>query len=845
MRRKTIPCFLGLAAGILTAYAFECSRWLIIAAAFLLVSGYCCLKSQSNRRLRSAVIIFFVTGLVVMYFTGTAPRLSEGKGAELTGTVSSVEKKDEDYYLIEIRHDHGRTLARYFESTESVRDLVGRSIAAKGDISYPDSAGNPGCFDYGLYLKTKRIDTVMKCSSFEAGNVDDYFAHFLSEWRGRFEAMLKQGQSAHGDQYQIISAMLFGDKSSMDDDLYESFQRNGTAHILAVSGLHIGMIYALFSLVIGGRRKIRTNVIIALLLIAYAALAGFSPSVVRAVIMILLHIVSRLAHYRYDLVSAGCVTAALMLIWNPYQLFSAGFQMSFLAVMIMGFLMPVAENIKIPSGILKESFDEIFDLPSLEKKKLSEKVKQLLLPPLVIQAGMLPLTVYQFNYLPLMAFFANIPVVFLAGIIVPAGVVMFVLCGLGILGAGASSFSGILVKLLGLITDLMIKINDLLYADGSASPNVASPPLWAVLVFYSMMFFASSEWARIKWHRGMKRQWVATAAIIVITALAVGVRFGNDFVRADCVFVDVGQGACVHLRSPAEQNFLFDGGGKVSFAKKGIDEIADDDPEEIDSVGKKILKPYLLKNGVRKVDIAFVTHLDADHYRGIAGICRLGMVKKLGLHECLKDDEEKVLRETGMKRKDILYFSTGSRLKSKNFELDILGPVGCTDGSSNSVSDDSSISQSGSEKNENSMVARAAFRKKPLIGKSSEVSILVTGDIDETAENALVNAYAEGENISGIESTERSGNSSGSSSLLDCDIISVPHHGSRYSSSESFIRAVSPAAAVIQVGKNNMYGHPADEVIKRYEDAGSMVFRTDMQGAIGVFGRKIKTMKQE
>lgn len=112
MRRKTIPCFLGLAAGILTAYAFECSRWLIIAAAFLLVSGYCCLKSQSNRRLRSAVIIFFVTGLVVMFFAGTAPRLSEGKGAELTGTVSSVEKKDEDYYLIEIRHDHGRTLAR-------------------------------------------------------------------------------------------------------------------------------------------------------------------------------------------------------------------------------------------------------------------------------------------------------------------------------------------------------------------------------------------------------------------------------------------------------------------------------------------------------------------------------------------------------------------------------------------------------------------------------------------------------------------------------------------------------------------------------------------------------------
>jgi competence protein ComEC len=198
------------------------------------------------------------------------------------------------------------------------------------------------------------------------------------------------------------------------------------------------------------------------------------------------------------------------------------------------------------------------------------------------------------------------------------------------------------------------------------------------------------------------------------------------------------------------------------------------------------------------------------------------MVKKLGLHECLRSEEDRVVRETGMKRDDILYFSTGDRLKQRGFELDIIGPVGAAGKSTGSAGSSANVSSNGesTSENENSMVAKAIFRKDPLFGKNSEVSVLITGDIDEKAEVELVAAYG----------------------TMDCDIVAVPHHGSRYSSSESFISAVSPSAAVIQVGKNNMYGHPAPEVIKRYEDAGVKVFRNDTQGAVGILGKRIRLM---
>ena len=180
---------------------------------------------------------------------------------------------------------------------------------------------------------------------------------------------------------------------------------------------------------------------------------------------------------------------------------------------------------------------------------------------------------------------------------------------------------------------------------------------------------------------------------------------------------------------------------------------------------------------------------------------------------CLREEESRILKDTGMDSKDIAYIRTGQIIKAKGFEMKIAAPV--TGTVTQSSGPESSGPSGSNSDNENSMVAKAVWK---------DLSVLITGDIDEETERGIV-ADSDPED-------------------LDVDVIAVPHHGSRYGSTEELIKAASPkAAVVIQVGKNN-YGHPAPEVIERYEDAGVQVLRNDTQGAIGIFGSNVKVMKK-
>ena len=855
MRRKVIPCFFALVCGILLVYIFSDSFGFFdpevavrslpgpeqsfaggiraLALVSVLLTAVYALYKQ---KYRPVLFFFFLLGCFVMLnalaagcdrihelyseddkaaenqYQSTQPDPS-GKSTKesdedpfakeitLKGTVTAIQKKDDHYYRIEIDHSLGKTVASYYHELDSkYLRLLGCTVRAEGVISLPKPQTNPGCFDYRLYLRTKKTDTIMNCSALDVMDIHDRVSNDLGGVRAGFETALCSS-SCEDKECQIISAMLFGDKSQLDDDVYESFQKNGTAHILAVSGLHIGMIYSLLVLIIGGRRKIKTNVMTGLMLILYAALAGFSPSVVRAVMMIILHIIARLSHRRYDIVSAASFTAGAMLIWNPYQLFSAGFQMSFLAVLILGFCLPVFDKdvlVAKDNDPLRGFGKDLKTGEDARDGKL-KNLKRVLMAPLIIQIGMAPLSAYLFNYISVAGVLVNVPVVFLAGLIVPLGVVCLIMSTI------LPIPMGICYTAMELMTRLMIRINDLFYLGGRTSFDVASPPVLFVFVFYIAGFFLFSEWARIKWHRKLYGQWAAAALSLIFVCMIAGSVFGNDFTDCECVFVDVGQGSCIHMRTPGGSDFLFDGGGKPDFGsnkeqgRKGFD------------VGEKILRPYLLKNGVRKVDAAFVTHLDADHYKGIASICRMGMVRKLVVHECLRAEESSLVKDTGMDRKDIAYIRTGQVIKAKGFEMKIAAPV--TGTVTQSSGPESSGPSGSNSDNENSMVAKAVWK---------DLSVLITGDIDEETERGIV-ADSDPED-------------------LDVDVIAVPHHGSRYGSTEELIKAASPKAAVIQVGKNN-YGHPAPEVIKRYEDAGVQVLRNDTQGAIGVLGNSVKVMQ--
>lgn len=267
----------------------------------------------------------------------------------------------------------------------------------------------------------------------------------------------------------------------------------------------------------------------------------------------------------------------------------------------------------------------------------------------------------------------------------------------------------------------------------------------------------------------------------LVLAVMIGFNIVSVINRPDCrvVFADVGQGDCCLIMT-RDKTCLIDGGTY----EEGASTVSD------------LLDYY----GIWQVDLCVMSHWDVDHAGGIAALCVQGRTKTIltsyvpGPSDSDKDVED-FFKSTGLNNDSkALYMSqlslclAGDRIMlSDTVFLDVLYPSSGTGGG-----------------NEQSLVA------KLHISGSDPADILFTGDIGQLTEAQLIEESAD----------------------LDCDILKVAHHGSKYSSSDHFIAVCSPTIAVISVGAHNFYGHPAPATLERLEKAGCTIFRTDQEGAV-------------
>ena len=416
----------------------------------------------------------------------------------------------------------------------------------------------------------------------------------------------------------------------------------------------------------------------------------------------------------------------------------------------------------------------------------------------VVQLGLLPYTAYVFNYVSLASVFINVPIILLAGFLVPLGIggfAMDLLLSQMVLLSGADFMSDgvfqMLFELLGQVLSglcqLLTMCNGMTCIKGVTSFEITSPPRWLLAGYYLLLLLFLSEEGRLLILRKKKK----IVALLICLCLGVSAVFGQatatGFEKTSIVFVDVGQGDCMHIRTEDGRNYLVDGGGKINY-----------------NLGKKTLKPYLLKNGVRRLDGAFVTHLHTDHYKGIAELCQEGMVNKLFLYEGSRNKTEQICRETGLSADDLVFLHAGQTVslgdadpaKNTPERIEVLWPeAGERSGAS--------LQKNGEEdENETSLILKI---------HAGGMRLLATGDVDAACEDSLAAKYRDG---------------------LKVDLLKVAHHGSRYSWSDAFVKYAEPQAAVFQVGKNN-YGHPNGEIIAGYEQAGAGIWRNDLQGAVG------------
>ena len=517
-------------------------------------------------------------------------RLTDFTGELYTaeGTVTKVAVK-ERYAAITVDVGGESILVRLSltGNDAAVYDLVGRRIFATGVLQLPDGRRNPGCFDYRLYLKGRRTFTVMDVSRFRftAGSIRFPLLHKLSVLKGRFYEAVRpyMGET----EFQICAGLMFGETSYMDDDLYEQFRLNGIAHVLAVSGLHVGLLYALILKLLGGRRGTASTIAVLVSLGAYAALSSFSVSVLRASLMITLNLLSFHLKRRYDMVCAASFTAIVFLLINPWQLFDTGFQLSFAAAYSMGIALPWA----VSKGI---------ELSDRYKKRWILILFEIMSPCVMVQLGMTPLILFHFLTISPISLLLNPLAVVLAGLLLPAGLFSFAvsIAANGIPLIAAAGIPRAFAYLLKLLADAGSYLGGSTYAPAPTIPALA---LWYILFFW---FFSEN--------RVVLRRRRRHGPLLLINTMLCCLGIFLPFTLGACehilpwkydthsvTFVDVGQGDCIHI-SIDGFNILVDGGGSP-----------------FSNIAETTLRPYLLKNGISHIDAAFITHEDLDHSLGI------------------------------------------------------------------------------------------------------------------------------------------------------------------------------------------------------------------------------------
>ncbi len=779
-----MPLFIGLALGIYLAQTKEAMMIAIciVTASIFVMRGKIgnavfeegCEKRYERKRLAAAALAFAVFGAALSMFAelrldrDLQSLLSEGAGS-ISGVITDVSinsgytgftlKTGSGARVQVLLYDKGdKPAATAFEALR----CEGCRAVFDGRAEAPKGARNPHCFDYRRHLASRGICAYATAKSFEAGEISSPVLHTAALWKLKF--IEKLANFADEGSVSLVVGMLFGDKGMIDDEVYETFQKNGTAHVLAVSGLHIGIVYAFACRLTRGRRTRKARVFTALFVIVYIVVAGFAPGTTRAGAMILLHILSKELHMRYDMLSAAAAVGIANMVINPLAIWNTGFQMSYLAIFTICFV----------------------------TQRIGRGKYALLTGSFAIQLGLTPYTAFVFNYFSIVSVFVNIPVVYLASLMVPIAIVMLYLSLFaGLVGGFAGGalegvfervFEGVFEFLSFTIVKLckgLCALNEMAFLDGNSSFSCVSPPVWGVVLYYGLMFYACSEAGYIDFARRRGGKALATLAAVAVLALGCNAIYTGPFDKAGMIFVDVGQGDCMHIRTENGQNVLIDSGGSY-----------------YTSVGEKTLKPYLLKNGCGKLDMVVLTHLHTDHCAAINEICDDVKIGKLCVFEgySLEDVRNELPEYEGevafLKKGDILRLSEG-------VNIEILAPERLRDsekGRLGNTSDENAIS----------LIARVSY---------NGVSAMMTADIDSAGEMRLARSV--------------------SPDKLNCDIVKVAHHGSKYSSCEEFLKAVSPEAAVIQVGKNN-YGHPAEETLERLQNEGAAVYRTDLTGAVGV-----------
>ena len=849
---------------IVLAFVFKKQK---LASLFLLFISLGAFSFQIEKRSvkQNRLKVLYDTGVLISGEPLEIIGISEGKpelsvgGFFLTVDAKTVVRKNTEQKVSgKIKLFAAAKTDQIAQDYEKLQIGYGTKINVACELRREEKFLNPGVSSAKEILDSQGIDATCTIKSplllENTGNVET-FAPLAWIYEQRQDLILKFKKYFSVSTAGVLIASLLGNRYHLDKQTSESFRDGGTFHILVISGLQITFIGGLVILAL--RRFTRSRlwqfVLASSFLWAYTIAVGADAPVVRAALMFTILHFAFVVYRQATLLNSLGAAALAILIWQPSQLFSQSFQLTFMCVAsIVAMAFPLLEKLRAigewhptietpappkASKSLKTFCEAIYWSESKWRTKLSlniwqcvlfktayaEKLErwklqkplryifETLLVSAIVQFWLLPFSIVYFHRISLVSIFLNIWVGLLMAIeSLTALIGVFIAQVSEILAAPFIWFTEVLNRLILSFTIFLTDSNWSSlrlphYAEhGKILYFLYFIPFVVITIFlhkWKPLKLAKNEKLKVKsesvfefLNRGSFLK-ISFVSLIILTGIIVFHPFSapKPDGKLHIDFIDVGQGDSVLITMPDGETLLVDGGGRTNFNKLFVASEGEE-PEffepDIQNIGETVVSRFLWEKGYDKVDYLLPSHADTDHMQGLIDVAKNFKIKSAIISRTPSKDEDYIEFQKALARNNI-----SSTIISRGDDLtfsDVKVEIlhPLADASTDAIWD-----------NNNSTVLRLIY---------GDVKILLTGDIEKEAEREL------------LDSPE----------FLQSAVVKVAHHGSKTSSIEGFVNATKAKVAIISVGRESPFGHPKPEIVERWKNSGAKVMTTGEKGTI-------------